>query len=131
MNALIVTGRIGTDLEVRSTTGGKKVASFRFAVDNGKDKQGNKQTLWLTATLWEPREALLPHLVKGAQLALQGRLEVEEWEDKQGAKRQTNKIVISTLDLIGDKREGGETEAPPAKTNKSNKSTRGDNDVPF
>ena len=71
MNALIVSGNLGTDAEVRATSGGKKVASFRVAVKDGKD------TIWLTANMWEPREALVPYLVKGTQVILNGRLSVD------------------------------------------------------
>ena len=125
MNALIVSGNLGADAEVRVTSGGKKVASFRIAVKDGKD------TLWLSATMWEPREALVPHLTKGTSVILNGRLSIREYEDKQGNKRQTTEIVVNSLDFTGGKREGGESEAPPAKANKSNKSTRDDNDIPF
>lgn len=75
MQNLIIAGNVGKDAELRTTQGGDSVLNFSLAVDNGKDKQGNKRdATWYDCSLWGKRATSLQnHITKGTKLALTGR----------------------------------------------------------
>ena len=64
MQQLIIAGNIGKDAEVRRMQSGEAVANFSVAVDNGKDKDGNRrESTWFDCALWGKRgEGLAPYL---------------------------------------------------------------------
>ena len=80
MQQLTIAGNVGKDPVLRRTQGGDPILSFSLAVDNGKDKQGNKRdATWYDCSLWGKRaEALERHISKGSKLVLTGRPTVRE-----------------------------------------------------
>lgn len=84
MQLLIISGTIGKDAELRKTGNGDPVLSWSLAVDNGKDKSGNRRdSTWYDCTLWGQRaEALERHITKGGKLTLQGRPSAREHNGK-------------------------------------------------
>lgn len=74
MQILMIAGNVGNVKEVREV-GGDKVLNFSLAVDNGKDKNGERrESTWYECALWGKRaESLAPHITKGLKLALSGR----------------------------------------------------------
>lgn len=74
MQKLTIFGTVGKDAELRNTQGGDAVLSFSLAVDNGKDKSGNKRdATWYDCSIWGKRaESLQRHIVKGSKLVLHG-----------------------------------------------------------
>lgn len=74
MQILMIAGNVGNVKEVREV-GGDKVLNFSLAVDNGKDKNGERrESTWYDCALWGKRaESLAPHITKGLKLALSGR----------------------------------------------------------
>ena len=75
MQKLIISGNVGKDAELRKTGGGDPVLGFSLAVDNGKDRDGNKRdSTWYDCSIWGKRaEALQNHITKGSKLTLIGR----------------------------------------------------------
>lgn len=84
MQALTIAGIIGRDAEIRRTQSGGAVAGFSVAVDNGKDKNGNKRdATWFDCSLWGKRgEGLGPYLTKGRRVAITGRPTAREHNGK-------------------------------------------------
>lgn len=84
MQILMIAGNIGKDAEVRTTGGGDKVAGFSVAIDNGKDRSGNKRdSTWVDCSLWGKRaESLAPYLRKGGKVTVTGRPTVREHNGK-------------------------------------------------
>lgn len=84
MQKLFIAGNVGKDAELRNTGNGDPVLSFSIAVDNGKDKSGNKRdSTWYDASLFGKRgEALASHIKKGDKLTLIGRPSVRVHEGK-------------------------------------------------
>lgn len=74
MQMLMIAGNVGNVKEIKDV-GGDKVLNFSVAVDNGKDKNGEKrEATWFDCALWGKRaEALAPYIAKGSKLALSGR----------------------------------------------------------
>ena len=84
MELLIITGTVGKDAVLRRTGNGDSVLSFSVAVDQGKDKNGNKrETHWYDASIWGKRaESLQSYITKGTKLTLQGRPTAREHQGK-------------------------------------------------
>ena len=84
MEMLIIAGTVGKDAELRRTNNGDAVLGFSVAVDQGKDKNGQKrETKWYDASLWGKRaESLQSYIVKGTKLTLQGRPTAREYQGK-------------------------------------------------
>jgi single-strand DNA-binding protein len=84
MEILIIAGTVGRDAELRRTGNGDAVLGFSVAVDQGKDKSGNKrETRWYDASIWGKRaESLQSYITKGTKLTLQGRPTAREHQGK-------------------------------------------------
>ena len=84
MQILTIAGNVGKDAVLRRTQGGDAVLGFSVAIDNGKDKNGNKRdTTWVDCSVWGKRaESLERYITKGSKLALTGRPTVRAHEGK-------------------------------------------------
>lgn len=93
-----------TDVEMRFTQSNKAVANVRLAFNDSKYNEDrlqweNTRTLYLDATAWEhTAERMAEHVKKGDQVYVEGRLETQEWEDKQtGQKRSKPLLQLRTI----------------------------------
>ncbi len=84
MQILTIAGNVGKDAVLRRTQNGDAVLGFSLAVDNGKDRNGNKRdATWYDCSIWGKRaEALEGHISKGTKLTLTGRPTVRAHEGK-------------------------------------------------
>jgi single-strand DNA-binding protein len=75
MQKLIIAGNVGKDAVLRRTQSGDAVLGFSVAVDNGKDRDGNKrESTWFDCAVFGKRaESLERHITKGLKLTLIGR----------------------------------------------------------
>ncbi|MFN7914350.1 MAG: single-stranded DNA-binding protein [Vicinamibacterales bacterium] len=105
MNKVILVGNLGRDAEVRYTPGGAAVARFSIAtteVWNDKSGQRQERTEWHNIDLWgKQAESLSEYLVKGKQVYVEGRLQTDEYTDKEGQKRKSTKIRCERVVLLG------------------------------
>ena len=83
MQNLTIAGTVGKDSVLRDA-GGKDVLKFSLAVDNGKDKNGNKRdATWYECAIWGDRARKLEqHITKGKKLTLIGRPSARVYEGK-------------------------------------------------
>ena len=111
MNKAILIGNLGKDAEVRSTPSGMSVANFTMATtENWTDKQGQRQekTEWHRIVLWgRQAESLKDYLLKGKQVAVEGRIETRKWQDKDGNEKYTTEIKADRITLLGGGGGGG------------------------
>lgn len=98
MQKLIIAGNVGKDAELRRTGNGDAVLGFSLAVDNGKDKNGNRrESTWYDCSIWGKRaEALERHIVKGLKLTLIGRPGAREHNGKAYLQ-----IIVDDLTFMG------------------------------
>ena len=82
MQVTMIAGNVGKDAELRSTQSGDKVLGFSVAVENGKDKNGNRRaSTWYRCSVWGQRaESLQRHIKRGTKLALTGRVGVNVYK---------------------------------------------------
>ncbi len=104
--------RLGADPETRTFDNGGKVCNLRVCVTNRKkDKSGNwvDDPCWIDASAWNRGDNgktadHLSTLRKGSQVYLEGKLAVQEWEDKQGGgKRSKHVLQIDTFQFLDPK----------------------------
>lgn len=84
MQKLIIAGRVGKDAVLRLTQSGDAVLGFSLAVDNGKDRDGNKRpATWFDCSIWGKRaDSLERYIVKGMCLTVEGRPMAREHDGK-------------------------------------------------
>src|SRR5881397_3377301 len=96
VNKVILVGNLGRDAELRYTPGGAAVAKFSLATtETWNDKSGQKQerTEWHNIDIWgKQAETLTEYLRKGKQVYVEGRLQTDEYTDKEGVKRKSTKV---------------------------------------
>jgi single-strand DNA-binding protein len=105
VNKVILVGNLGRDAELRYTPGGAAVAKFSIAtteVWNDKGGQRQERTEWHNIDLWgKQAESLSEYLVKGKQVYIEGRLQTDEYTDKEGVKRKTTRVRCERVVLLG------------------------------
>jgi single-strand DNA-binding protein len=105
VNKVILVGNLGRDAELRYTPGGAAVAKFSLAtteVWNDKGGQRQERTEWHNIDLWgKQAESLSEYLVKGKQVYVEGRLQTDEYTDKEGVKRKSTKVRCDRVVLLG------------------------------
>ncbi len=105
VNKVILVGNLGRDAEVRYTPSGAAVAKFSIAtteVWNDKSGQRQERTEWHNVDLWgKQAESLSEYLVKGKQVYVEGRLQTDEYTDKEGQKRKTTRVRCDRVVLLG------------------------------
>jgi single-strand DNA-binding protein len=145
INRVVLTGNLTRDPELRTTSGGTHVCSLRIACNTRrKDASGNwvDKPNYFDVTVWGAQgENCAQYLSKGRPVAVDGRLEWREWEDRDGNKRQSVDIVADSVQFLGsrDNQENGGRFTPqsdvPADTSDFDKAPAGagttDDDIPF
>lgn len=109
LNQCSFIGRLGKDPELQVTSEGKSVTRFKLAVDQGKD-----QPMWLYITTWDKlAETVEMYAHKGTQVYVQGRLQLRDYTDQQGIKRQAVGITATMVQLL-DKIQRSDDTTPSA-----------------
>lgn len=111
INKAILVGRLGGDPSVRYMPNGGQVTSFSVATDEKwKDKQTGE---WVTKTEWinivafgKLAEICGQYLVKGKLVYVEGKIQTQQWTDKEGGKHSKTQIVADTMKMLDSK--GGE-----------------------
>lgn len=110
-NKIILVGNLGKDPELRYTPQGDAVCSFSMATnERKKDKSGEFQdvTTWFKVTLWRRQaENASKYLSKGSPVYIEGRLQLEEWTDRDGKERYTLGVQATDMQFISARGEGG------------------------
>ncbi len=103
LNRIILIGRLTREPEMRYTTGaGKPVATFTIAVDRGFQQAGrDKEADFIRIVCWEKlAETCKKYLVKGQLVAVEGRLQIRNWETPQGEKRTIAEVRADSVKFL-------------------------------
>lgn len=106
LNKIIIMGRLTRDPEMRRTQGGTAVTSFTMAVDRDfKSQSGEKETDFIDVVVWgKTAEFAANYFTKGRMAIAEGRLQVRNWQDKDGNKRKTTEVVADRM-YFGDSKQ--------------------------
>ena len=103
LNNINIMGRLVRNPELRHTQKDTAVASFRIAVDRDF---GEKQTDFFDVVAWRKTgEFVSKYFKQGQMIAIVGRLQTRDWEDKDGNKRRSVEIVAENCYFAGGKKE--------------------------
>lgn len=120
-NRLILMGHLARDISFKNIPSGKLVGESAICVNNGYGD--NKKPCFIDFAVWEKKAEALQKsgLGKGDAILLDGRLEQENWETKEGQKRSKHKMAVMDFSFVGSK--GNQEGAPQASA--------GDDEPPF
>jgi single-strand DNA-binding protein len=111
INRVVLTGNLTRDPELRSTPSGTSVCSLRVACNTRrKDASGEwvDKPNYFDVTIWGRQgENAAQYLEKGRPVAIDGRLEWREWQDKEGNKRQSVDIIADSVQFLGGRGDEG------------------------
>src|SRR6476469_274415 len=107
-------GNLGSDPEVRSTTGGNRVATFSLATSRQwTTPNGEKQekTEWHRCVVWNTKGTGLADVVekfckKGDRIYVEGRIEYRQWQDKENQTRYSTEVNVREMLMLGGGRGG-------------------------
>ena len=106
-NRVQLIGNLGTAPEIKTLTGGKKVAKLVIATNETyKNNKGEKvtETTWHNLTAWGNNAELAEkYLQKGSEIAIDGKLKNNNYTDKEGVKRYVTEIEVTEFMMLGKK----------------------------
>jgi single-strand DNA-binding protein len=129
MNKIELEGNLGRDPEMKYLTSGKAVANCTLATSNDYKVKGSSEWVkkppsWHNIVAFGPDAEALYTYQKGDKLAVEGKLQYDEWEDKQGNKRVTAKIIcFGIAPKVGSEK--------PDTRQADNRGPAPEDDVPF
>lgn len=114
LNLAILIGRLTADPELRYTPNGTAVASFTIATDRF-GKEGEKETTFIPVVVWRKQaENCAEYLRKGSLAAVEGRINVRSYEDKEGKKRWVTEVVAEAVKFLSGKGDSAPKESRDA-----------------
>jgi single-strand DNA-binding protein len=110
MNKFIGIGRITKDIELAYTQDGKAIAKYTIAINGYNDTVD-----FLNCVTWNKQaENLKKYCGKGSQIAVEGRVSVRNYENKEGKKVYVTEIVTNNIMFLDSKKDGQATEKTQA-----------------
>lgn len=109
LNVVAIMGRLVADPELRTTTQGHSVCSFRIACDRSYVQQGQeRQSDFIDIVAWRQQaDFVSKYFHKGSMIAVEGSLQTRQYQDKQGSKRTAVEVVANNISFAGTKRQDG------------------------
>jgi single-strand DNA-binding protein len=119
LNKILLIGNLTRDPELRVTPKGTPICQFGLAVNRQfKDESGatRDETTFVDIEAWGKQgELVAKYLTKGSPAFVEGRLRLDQWEDKQsGQKRSRLKVVLENVQFLGRGNGSGAPAAPGA-----------------
>lgn len=152
LNKVLLAGNLTRDVELRHTAGNQAIAKIGLAVNRRwktPDGEQRDETMFVDCEAWgKTAEFIANYFSKGRPIFIEGRLKLDQWEDKETkAKRSKHVIVIENVSFVDSKPGGGggEGAAPaprsrpapagassgPAPQEWGGKGPMGEEDIPF
>ena len=158
LNKVLLMGNLTRDPELRVTPKGTPICQFSLAINRQfkmESGESREEVIYVDVEAWGKQgETIAKYVTKGRPLYVEGRLRLDQWEDKNTKeKRSRMKVVLEQFQFLGDSRGGGggggpasssefdqtgggspERHAPPPRSSSPAKPAGGDNveeDVPF
>jgi len=98
LNSVFVVGRLTADAEFRVTPTGKELLKCRIANNSAYSDDAN----FFEVAIWgKTAVALKDYMLKGKQIAIQGRLQQQRWTNAEGQQRSKVEIVAENVQLLG------------------------------
>ena len=122
MNKVFLTGRLARDPELRYTSNNTPVATFTIAVDRGfggnRENQNPDQPTadFISVVVWNKQgENVKNYLHQGSKVAVDGRLQVRNYDAQDGSKRYVTEVVASSVEFLDSKNSSNNTQSNESK----------------
>ena len=107
MNKVIILGRLTANPEIRYSQSGTAVANFNIAISSGYGE--HKQTDFIPVVAFKNlAEIVGNNLKKGAQVLVEGRMQVRSYETQEGQKRRVTEVIVQNVEFLGSKKSGND-----------------------
>ena len=142
-NRVLLMGNLTRNPEIRYTPSGTAVADLGLAVNETfKNKEGEtvEQVCFVDVVVWgRQAETASEYLHKGSPVFVEGRLQLDQWENQQGEKRSKLRVRANRVQFLGSPGKGTEYAAAPVSASAPQvpstpapaPETADDDDVPF
>ena len=110
LNRIVLMGRLTRDPELRRTQSGTAVVSFSIACDRDYAAQGaERETDFIDIVAWRgTAEFVEKYFGKGRMIVVGGRLQIRNWEDRDGNKRRSAEVIVNSI-YFGDSKKDGDS----------------------
>lgn len=111
INRVVLTGNLTREPELRSTNNGFSICSLGIAVNtrrknNATGEWEDRPNYFRVTVLGKQGENCAQYLSKGRPVAIDGRLEWRQWEDKNGQKRESIDVIAESVQFLGGRDDG-------------------------
>jgi len=142
-NKVLLLGNLTRDVELRHLPSGSAVANIGIAVNRRfrtQDGEDREETTFVDCEAYgRTAEVLSQYLSKGRPIFIEGRLRLDQWQDKDGSNRSKLKVVIENFQFVDSRGGAGSGESGRASTGSRAKAPAaaaahealGDDDIPF
>lgn len=114
LNHVTLLGRIGQEIELRTTNNGTDVVTFRLAVQRNYDKD---TTDWITVVAWRTTATFISkYFKKGDMICVEGSIQTRDYEDKDGKKVYITEVVAERVHFCSNKQEATATTTADTNT---------------
>ena len=130
LNRVILIGRLTRDPELRYTASGTAVATFTLAVDRSRpNAQGEREADFIPIVVWQKQaENVANYLGKGSLVAVDGRMQVRNYDGKDGVRRWVTEVVAENVRFL-DRRGEGRAPGGPAMGGGTQGTSATDDDI--
>ena len=114
LNKSFLMGRLTKDPEMRYTQAQTAVTSFSLAVErDAKSRDGDREVDYINCVAWRSSaEFVEKYFHKGSMAVVAGRLQIRNWQDKDGNNRQSAEVVVDNI-YFGDSKRSDDSNTPP------------------
>ena len=107
MNKVFLIGRLTRDPELRYTGNNTPVTSFTIAVNRTYTNQaGEREADFIPVVVWRRQaERVKNYLSQGSQVAVEGRIQVRNYDDQNGDRRYVTEVIADSVEFIGSKKD--------------------------
>ena len=115
MNVVVQVGRLTRDPELRATSEGKSICSFTIAVDRHRKKDGSKESDFFRCKAFGKQgETIAFYKGKGDMISVKGRLQNNNYTDRDGVKHYGDEIIVEEANFLGKEKRSEIDEKEPS-----------------
>ena len=117
MNKIILMGRLTKDPEITSTASGTTIARFSIAVDRRFKREGDPEADFFSCNAFgKTAEFIERYLKKGTKVTLDGRMENNNYTNKEGQKVYDNRVIVNEIEFAESKNAASNNAAQEQQT---------------
>lgn len=132
LNHIVIMGRLTRAPELRYTKTQLPVCSFTLAVERDYKSGEEKKTDFIDCSAWrKTAEFVNTYFTKGTMAVVSGRLQYNDWTDKDGAKRRSAEVLVENIYFGESKREAINEDSDPASGTEYSALQDADGKLPF